>query len=164
MIKSRSGYFYVALLTLWLMLSLAGRAFAADWAAHFGGIIGNDARIKATATDASGNTYLTGYFDGTVLTLGSVTLTKIGRQDTFVAKLDASGTVLWAKNFGGSGAEAYGYGIAVDGPGNVYLGGSFQNANLTISRLPGPVTSLWSSPRTAPPMFLLWMATAMDWL
>src|SRR6185369_11843608 len=68
-------------------------------------------------------------------TLGSATLTRIGSRDAFVAKLNASGTVLWAKNFGGSGASAYGNGIAVDGSGNVYLGGYFQSANLTTPAL-----------------------------
>jgi outer membrane protein assembly factor BamB len=121
----------ICLLTLLLVLSLADRVSAGDWAASFGGSDGSTVYTQATATDASGNTYLAGYFDGATMTLGSVTLSRIGSADAFVAKLDPSGTVLWAKNFGGSGAYAYGQGIAVDGSGNVYLRGQFSGDNLT---------------------------------
>lgn len=124
----------IRLLALLLVLSPACRASAADWAASFGGIIGANAYTQATTTDAAGNTYLAGYFDGNTLTLGSVTLTRIGTQDAFVAKLDPLGTVLWAKNFGGSGASVIGYGVAVDVSGNVYLGG-VTTANLTTPAL-----------------------------
>jgi hypothetical protein len=124
-----------AMLAMLLALSATSTASAADWAANYGGLAGANAYTKATAVDASGNVYLAGYFDGTTFTLGSVTLTRIGTQDAFVAKLNASGAVLWAKNFGGSGANATGNAIAVDGSGNVYLGGNFTMANLTTPAL-----------------------------
>ncbi|CAN5134030.1 hypothetical protein BH11PSE11_BH11PSE11_34530 [soil metagenome] len=89
------------------------------------------ARIMAAAVDASGNQHIVGYFSSSVLTLGGTTLTHIGIQDAFVAKLDSSGAVLWAKNFGGSGAYAYGNALALDESGNAYLGGSFTTGNLT---------------------------------
>ena len=99
------------------------------WAKNFGSLTPGNSSVSATARDEAGNTYLAGYFSGTTFTLGSVTLTRIGTQDAFVAKLDASGTVLWAQNSGGrSGASAFGRSIAVDGNGNVYLGGDFANA------------------------------------
>jgi|GEM_PF-1006284 len=132
---TRSFLRYIPLLSLLLLLSLADRASAADWATNYGGLTGANASIQATTRDTAGNRYLIGNFDGTTFTLGNVTLTKIGTQDAFVAKLDASGTVLWAKNFGGSGASVVGLSIAVDGSGNVYLGGYFLNANLTIPAL-----------------------------
>src|SRR6185369_5099525 len=105
------------------------------WAKNFASIAGANTYTYLTAVDVYGNVYLAGYFDGLKFTLGSVTLTKIGSKDAFIAKLDASGTVLWAKNFGGSGANAYGQSIAVDGTGNVYLGGYLQSANLTTPAL-----------------------------
>lgn len=123
------------LLLLLLMFSAADTAFAADWAVNYSGMYGELAYVQATAQDAAGNHYLTGYFTGDIFPLGSFTLTNIGRQDAFVAKLDASGAVIWAKNFGGSGAYAYGQSIAVDGSGNVYLGGYFDSANLTTPTL-----------------------------
>jgi hypothetical protein len=106
-----------------------------SWAKNFASTTSRNTNGYATATDASGNTYLAGGFNSTTLTLGSVTLTRIGTQDAFVAKLDASGTVLWARNFGGNGANTYGRGIAFDSSGNVYLSGNFTNSSLTTPDL-----------------------------
>jgi hypothetical protein len=42
----------------------------------------------------------------------------------YVSKLDASGNFVWAKKMS-SGTSSYGYGIALDGAGNVYTTGTF---------------------------------------
>src|SRR5690606_37783297 len=47
-----------------------------------------------------------------------------GGIDVFVGKYAADGTYQWAKNMGSVNSE-YGYGIAVDGSGNVYVTGEF---------------------------------------
>lgn len=92
------------------------------WAKHYGGIGG--ATAQAVTTDASGNIYCTGYFNYG-LTLDNVTLTSAGNADILVKKTDAGGNVLWAKNFGGAGND-FGFDIAVDGSGNVYVAGTFR--------------------------------------
>ena len=104
-----------------------------DWARNYGKSAGI-AVIYATATDALGDVYIAG-FTNTTFTLGGVTLTKIGTQDAFAAKINSGGVVVWAKNFGGSGATVSGRGIAVDSTGNVYLCGLFNNASLTVPAL-----------------------------
>jgi hypothetical protein len=77
--------------------------------------------------DASGNTYVTDYFNGTI-TLGSTTLTATGSSfSSFVAKVDPNGTVLWAKQFGGGSGNNGWTGIATDTNGDVYLSGNFEN-------------------------------------
>jgi len=43
-------------------------------------------------------------------------------NDAFAAKLDSSGNLTWNTFFGGNGND-YGFGIAVDGSGNVYVAG-----------------------------------------
>ncbi len=78
----------------------------------------------AITTDFSGNSYVTGYFNGTA-SFGGTTLTSSGQADIFVAKLDSSGNWLWAKKAGGTG-EDYGYGIATDSSGNSYVTGYFM--------------------------------------
>src|SRR5690554_4042491 len=91
------------------------------WAKKFGG---NFTWGGGSATDASGNTYVTGAFSGTV-NFGDTTLTAMGDTDVFVVKTNAFGTVLWAERFGG-GAEDLAGRIAVDAMGNVYTIGSFS--------------------------------------
>ena len=54
-INRSHGRFFAALtLLLLLLLSAAGRASGADWAANYGATTGANAYTQATATDASG--------------------------------------------------------------------------------------------------------------
>ncbi len=86
---------------------------------------------QSIALDGSGNVYTTGAFSKTVdfdpgagvfnLTSGSVV-----ERDIFISKLDASGNFVWAKSMGGIGHD-YGRSIAIDGSGNVYTTGCFDN-------------------------------------
>ncbi|HQF67438.1 MAG TPA: SBBP repeat-containing protein [Candidatus Cloacimonadota bacterium] len=93
------------------------------WAARAGG--SNEDNGHDIAVDGAGNAYVTGYFGGTA-TFGSQTLTSSGSWDAFVAKLDPDGNWLCAVQAGGSGCEE-GYGITVDGAGNAWVTGSYQN-------------------------------------
>ena len=109
---------------------------AISWANGYGSLTpGGRVSISATAMDSAGQAYVTGYFDGVTLAIGNVTLTKIGKEDAFVARIDATGNALWAKNLGGSGAYAAGSSIDVDASGNIYLGGGFWGAGLTTPAL-----------------------------
>jgi hypothetical protein len=71
------------------------------------------------AVDGSGNVYVVGY---STATWGSPVRAQAGGSDVFAAKLTPSGALTW-NTFLGSSANDYGYGIAVDGSGNVYLAG-----------------------------------------
>jgi Beta-propeller repeat len=81
------------------------------------------------AVDGSGNSYVTGYFDGpATFGLGEVNQIVLGSGtgfDIFVAKYNSSGALLWAKRAGGASIDE-GFGIAVDGSGNSYVTGSFE--------------------------------------
>ena len=79
--------------------------------------------------DGSGNSYVTGFFQGTA-TFGpgeanETTLTSADGDNVFVAKYDSTGALVWAKRAGGTGVDR-GSGIAVDGSGNSYVTGRFQ--------------------------------------
>ena len=115
--------------------SASGATLIGDWAKNFNLSGTNNTVINALTTDGAGNIYVVGRFSPSTLVLGSVTLFKIGDWDTFVAKFDATGTVVWAKNYGGLGASTMGMSIAVDHSGNVYVGGYCYNANLTTPAL-----------------------------
>ena len=81
--------------------------------------------IDGMAVDSIGNTYITGSFRGTAK-FGTTTLSSVttGSEDVFVAKLDASGKVVWATSAGGK-SLARGRGVAVDNGGNSYVTGIF---------------------------------------
>jgi uncharacterized membrane protein YqhA len=80
------------------------------------------------ASDASGNVYTTGAFQGTVdfdPGGGTFSLTAVGGFDTFISKLDASGNFVWAKTIGGTGV-VFSYSIVLDTTGgSVYSTGYF---------------------------------------
>ena len=76
------------------------------------------------STDAEGNSYITGFFQGTA-SFGSFDLTSIGYDDIFVAKMDAAGNWLWAESAGGDYSDIA-YGISTDAEGNSYITGTFQ--------------------------------------
>jgi hypothetical protein len=79
------------------------------------GTSGDDTAIGC-AVDSSGNVLLTGR---TQRALGGPSL---GSVDAFVLKYDTDGNEIWTTHVGGSGQD-WGYGIATDGSGNVYVGG-----------------------------------------
>jgi hypothetical protein len=73
---------------------------------------------REIAVDASGNVYLTGNFRGSA-DFGATTLSTSDDNDSFVAKLDASGAFVWAKRWGTSAHDSA-FGVDVDSAGNVY--------------------------------------------
>ncbi len=107
---------------------------------------GNTAKDEgiSVATDASGNSYSTGSFSGTVdfdPGAGTVNLTSVGDNDIFVSKINSSGNLVWAKSFGSSVYDV-GIDIAVDASGNVYTTGNFSG---TVDFDPGAGTTMLSS-------------------
>ena len=76
--------------------------------------------------DSNGNVVVAGYFSGSV-DLGGGVLTSAGGYDIFLAKYSAAGIPLWSKRFGGTGNEQVTC-IALDGLGNIFLGGSFTGS------------------------------------
>jgi hypothetical protein len=76
------------------------------------------------AIDSSGNSYVTGYFQGTA-SFGTTTITSSGNYDIFVAKLDSDGSWLGANQAGGTGRDDA-RSIATDSSGNCYVTGLFE--------------------------------------
>jgi hypothetical protein len=102
-----------------------GDAFAAklnssgalQWHTFLGGS-GSDRGYSITVDD-SGNIYVSGFSSAS---WGSPLRAYIADYDTFAAKLDSSGALIWNTFLGGSGNDQ-GTSIAVDGGGNVFVGG-----------------------------------------
>ena len=105
-----------------------------QWVNTYGGT-SNEAG-NGIAVDSSGNSYVTGYFQGTV-DFGSGDITPAGGADIFVLKLNSSGTFQWVNTFGGTSGD-FGYGITVDSSGNSYVTGYFEG---TVDFGGGNITS-----------------------
>ena len=133
------------------------------WAKKMGGTSSNDEGFSI-ALDGSGNVYTTGFFEGTAdfnPGAGVANLTSQGYRDIFISKLDAAGNFVWAKKMGGTDLDE-GYSIALDGSGNVYTTGYFEetvdfnpgagvanltsagNADIFISKLDAAGNFVWA--------------------
>ena len=101
------------------------------WAKSAGGT--DDDYGYSVATDASGNTFVTGRFHSPSITFGSYTLTNAsaGSGDIFLVKYDASGNVIWAKSTGGT-TEDKSSSVATDARGNCFVTGGFWSSSITF--------------------------------
>ncbi|HAQ03406.1 MAG TPA: hypothetical protein DCQ88_01180, partial [Acidimicrobiaceae bacterium] len=99
------------------------------WAKSFGGSGSHSLYSNSVAVDSSGNVYTTGQLWSTAdfdPGAGTTNLTSVSGTDVFVSKLDSSGDLVWAANFGGEGTSAEdGTSVAVDSSGNAYITGEF---------------------------------------
>jgi hypothetical protein len=108
-------------------------------------------------TDAQGNVLVTGQFRGT-MSLGASVLTSAGDADMFMAKLGASGQLIWSDSFGDTKFQS-GTGIAADRAGNVILAGNMwgqtdfgggligsgnANADVSLAKFSPNGQHLWS--------------------
>jgi hypothetical protein len=99
------------------------------WARRLGAGDDSDA-VFDVETDGAGNVYIAGYFRGTG-DFGGVSLTSLGQQDAYVAKLDPDGNVLWANRLGTANDADSTLGdvarsLAVTDTGVVYVAGDFE--------------------------------------
>jgi hypothetical protein len=105
------------------------------WAKAFGDT-GNDIGY-GVAVDASGDLFLTGFFEGAV-DFGEGPLTSNGSADIFVVSFTSAGVTRWTRNLGGAGLDEA-RSVAVDPGGNLYLTGRF---GATVDFGGGPITAL----------------------
>jgi len=133
-----------------------------QWAVKAGD--GGSDRGLAITSDASGNSYVTGYYYGTA-TFGAYTITSVGLQDVFIAKYNSAGVVQWVVSGGGTQSDI-GNSIALDNSGNVIVTGQFagtahfgsytltstaNNINVFTTKLNGSTGAfLWAVSGTGP--------------
>jgi hypothetical protein len=82
------------------------------------GVVGAETYSYWAATDANGNVYVSGTTTGG---LDSNMLT--GTSDVFVTKYNSSGVKQYTSQLGVAGVDTYGYSVATDASGNVFVSG-----------------------------------------
>jgi len=144
-------------LVVFLFSVISLNALSPEWlwatqATGSGGQMGD-----AITTDAQGNLYLTGLFQGSSV-FGATTLNSNGECDAYVAKMDTNGNWLWATRAGGSSSDN-GYDITLDAAGNVFVTGNFRDTatfgstsltsigpeNIFVAKLDNNGNWLWAS-------------------
>lgn len=113
------------------IIPVHGQTGALQWAKRAGGNSNDEA--NAVAVHTNGNVFVTGYFR-TTSTFGpgesnQALLTTFG-QEPFLAKYNAEGQLVWARQM--KGAFGIGAGVGVDGPGNSYVFG-YYSGNLVFA-------------------------------
>lgn len=99
----------------------------------------------AVATDASDNIFVTGSYQmGTLhfTATDSLAISSSSAKNVFIAKYDANGNFLWARN--GSASYSSGTSIATDASGNAIISGFYNgSANFSSNALTGGATNLF---------------------
>lgn len=103
-----------------------------------------DMTVNSLAHDSSGNVIVAGSFKGSpnfgrnfngqtnyqnIYLTNNNSVYPSGSQDTYLAKFDASGSLLWAINPGGADDD-YANAVAVDSTGAIYVSGGYKNINI----------------------------------
>ncbi|MGR6088039.1 MAG: SBBP repeat-containing protein [Arcticibacter sp.] len=94
---------------------------------------GNEA-AQAVKVDASGNIYLSGWYQLADLVVGNDTLVSAGGLDGFLIKLDSNGTPQWSTSIGGT-LNDQAYGLAIDASGNAFVTGYFQSSLMVLGSI-----------------------------
>ena len=111
--------------------SVATKAFVAQydssgsvsWQRELGVNTGADTFGFAAAVDSSNNVYAFG------VTLGS----GAGGHDAILAKYNSSGVIQWQRTFGDANTN-FGYGVAVDSSGNIYITGDTDSTTVFVAK------------------------------
>ena len=113
-------------------LTDAGNTGSFVWAQQIGGT-GEDYTYTGALAVSGSSIYVAGAFGSSTVVLGSTTLTNMGLQDAFVAKLtDAgnTGSFVWAQQAGGAGND-YAFTLALSGT-SVYMAGEFGSPTIGL--------------------------------
>jgi hypothetical protein len=111
---------------------------------------------EGVAVNSAGEVLVTGSFAGTIA-LGGPTLSSVGNNDVFVAKLNSTGDHIWSHRYGGSSSDVA-TAISVDASGGVIVCGIFRGtvdfgkgplvsaggSDLFVLKLDADGTTLWS--------------------
>ncbi len=90
------------------------------WAKNAGGK--GDDRATGLQTDAAGNSYITGFYTNDSISFGQLEIPNDSLDNSFIARYDTNGNVIWAKGIGGD-CEAKDLALFNN---NIYVSGQFN--------------------------------------
>ena len=93
------------------------------WSKKFGSPTGDNS-VAVAVEPLTNNVIVAGNFSSTIDFGGGTTLTSLGSSDIFIAKYSPTGTLLWAKRFGGTSPDMV-TSIVLDSSGNIVITGYF---------------------------------------
>jgi hypothetical protein len=102
-----------------------------QWASQSAVSSNGSVGLSSLATDAAGNSYITGTF-GSSVNFGAYTITSKGASDVFLMKYDAAGTVQWTNSFGSKNSD-YSSKVVVVPSGGVVIAGGVGEGTTTVS-------------------------------
>lgn len=102
------------------------------WSTYYGGT--GDEYANALAVDIFGFVYIGGLTSSTnAMASGGYQNALAGGSDAFLVKFDSNGNRIWGTYYGGASSD-FGYGIATDNSGNIFLCGTTQsNSGIAIA-------------------------------
>jgi hypothetical protein len=121
------------------LLKLDGTDFSEIFSVTHGDDDADVEWITAVAPTADGGVLMAGYFEGVIDF--PTPLTAVGPRDGFLAQVDETGTVVWAKQFGGADG-AFIRAMDVTTSGDILLTGDFEG---TINFNPGSADDVLTS-------------------
>jgi len=98
-----------------------------DWVYQLGGSL-NEYVLGGISTDADGNIFVTGGFRNYLRFTQNDSIQSVGGMDTFLAKLDSDGNVIWCNNIGSGSFNQRPNSLKVDIAGDVLIGGFFTDS------------------------------------
>lgn len=103
------------------------------WAIADTCVYGDDIIVQDLKCDASGNSYVTGYYKGSIdvdPSSGSTIISSAGVNDAdmFIIKYSSSGALQWAHDIGGitTSQMDIGHALSIDNANNIYIAGIFS--------------------------------------
>jgi hypothetical protein len=97
--------------------------FVRLWGTYFGGFGAGPEFAHDVIADNLGNVFIVGQTESSSsIALAGHQINFGGSSDAFLAKFSSDGTLIWSTYYGG-GSNDLGYGVAIDGNANVFLGG-----------------------------------------
>ncbi|MBI4931963.1 MAG: T9SS type A sorting domain-containing protein [Bacteroidetes bacterium] len=121
----------------------SGGIFSSAAVAAYYTSAGDQLTLTRMNVGVDGSVYITGYYQGSTIHIGTSLLPTVSRKVVFAAKFDSSLAFQWEKHNEWQPADAYAYGITSDENKNVYVTGSFSHNAFIVDGIAADNSGPW---------------------